>query len=38
MDSIFQRYSFRAPEPEPLTVDGEQVDEVDGLFYLLLWN
>ena len=30
---IPEEYSFRAPEPEPLTVDGEQVDEVDGLFY-----
>lgn len=30
---IPEEYSFRAPEPEPLTVDGEQVDGVDGLIY-----
>ena len=30
---IPEEYSFRAPEPEPLTVDGEQVGGVDGLIY-----
>ena len=33
---IPEEYSFTAPEPEPLSVDGQQVDglgEVDGLSY-----
>ena len=34
MDSIFQKnILFRAPKPEPLTVDEEQVGGVDGLIY-----